>query len=68
MKRPPEAIWRVEAMRATSAGWRFITLSTNVPMVTCLVDAAAIDRIVHASTVGLPGGGPIRWSHAQTPA
>ena len=39
-------------MRATRAGWRFMTLSTNGATVTRVVRAAAIDRIVHDSTTG----------------
>ena len=39
-------------MRATSAGWRFITFITNVPTVSRDVWAAAIARIVHDSTTG----------------
>ena len=50
--RPPLAIWSVDAIRATSAGWRFITLSTNGPTVTRSVAAAAIARIVQHSTTG----------------
>ena len=50
--RPPLAIWSVDAIRARSAGWRFMTLTTNEPTVTRDVLAAAIDRIVQLSTTG----------------
>ena len=50
--RPPETAWRVEAMRATSAGSRFITLSTNVPRNADRVRDAAAASIVHASSTG----------------
>ena len=42
----------VEAIRASRAGWRFITLTTNEPTVTFDVHEAAIDRIVQFSTTG----------------
>jgi len=66
--RPPLAIWSVDAIRATTAGWRFITFSTNGPTVTCSVAPAAIDRIVQLSTTGTVGSPrPMKWSQHQTP-
>ena len=53
--RPPLAIWSVEAMRARTAGWRFMTLMTYDPIVARVVSAAAIDRIVQPSTTGVIG-------------
>jgi hypothetical protein len=50
--RPPLAIWSVEAIRATNAGWRFMTLNTKGATVTRSVIAATIDRIVQHSTTG----------------
>ena len=56
-------------MRATTAGWRFITLRTNGPTVTCSVSAAAIDRIVQFSTTGTVWSPwPVKWSQAQRPS
>ena len=67
--RPPLAIWSVEAIRATTAGWRFMTLSTNDPTVTRDVAPAAIARIVQPSTTGTVGSPrPMKWSQPQTPA
>jgi hypothetical protein len=67
--RPPLAIWSVEAIRATTAGWRFMTFATNVPTVTRRVAPAAIARIVGPSTTGtVTSPRPMKWSHAQTPA
>ena len=69
MSRPPLAICSVEAIRATSAGWRFITFITNGPTVTRVVCAAAIDRIVQASTTGtVRSPRPMKWSQHHTPA
>ncbi len=42
-------------MRASSAGWRFMTLATNGPMLIRCVLAAAIARIVQLSTTGTVG-------------
>ncbi len=68
ISRPPLAIWRVEAMRATTAGWRFMTFSTNGPTWIRDVAPAAIDRIVQHSTTGtVRSPRPMKWSHAQTP-
>ena len=56
-------------MRATSAGWRFMTFMTNGPTVTRDVCAAAIDRIVQDSTTGTVGSPrPMKWSHDHKPA
>ena len=67
--RPPLAMWSVEAIRATKAGWRFMTFITNEPTVTRCVAAAAIDRIVQHSTTGTVGSPrPMTWSQLQTPA
>ena len=53
-------------MRATSAGSRFITLSTKVPRNADRVRDAAAASIVHASSTGAVGSPrPITWSHAQ---
>ena len=69
MSRPPLAMCSVEAMRATSAGWRFITLSTNGATVARRVCAAAIDRIVHDSTTGtVLSPRPMKWSQHHSPA
>jgi len=67
--RPPLAIWSVDAIRATTAGWRFITFITKGPTVTRSVAAAAIDRIVQLSTTGtVRSPRPMKWSQHQTPA
>src|SRR5215218_2020429 len=67
--RPPLAIWRVEAIRATTAGCRLTTFRTNVPTVIRWVAPAAIARIVGPSTTGtVTSPRPMKWSHAQTPA
>jgi hypothetical protein len=67
--RPPLAICRVDAIRATRAGWRFNTLSTNEPTMMRSVWPAAIDSAVQHSTTGTVGSPlPMKWSHAQTPA
>ena len=67
--RPPLAIWSVDAIRASNAGWRFMTLATKVPTVACEVLAAAIDRIVQLSTTGtVSSPRPTKWSQAQRPA
>jgi hypothetical protein len=67
--RPPLAIWSVPAIRASTAGWRFMTLATNGPTVVRLVEAAAIDRIVHASTVGTVWSPrPMKWSQHHSPS
>ena len=50
--RPPLATWSVDAIRASRAGWRFMTLATNGPTVARDVQAAAMDRIVQLSTTG----------------
>jgi len=42
-------------MRATSAGWRFMTFMTKVPTVAWDVVAAAIARVVQDSTTGTVG-------------
>ena len=56
-------------MRARRAGWRFMTLITNEPMVTRSVLAAAIDRIVQFSTTGtVRSPRPMKWSQAHSPA
>ena len=56
-------------MRASRAGWRFMTLTTNEPMVACRVAPAAIDRIVQFSTTGtVRSPRPVKWSQAQSPA
>ncbi len=69
MSRPPLATCSVEAIRATRAGWRFMTLSTNGATVTRLVRAAAMDSIVHASTTGtVLSPRPMKWSQHQIPA
>ena len=56
-------------IRATTAGWRFMTLSTKGPTVTRSVRAAAIARIVQHSTTGTSASPrPMKWSQDQTPA
>ena len=45
-----------------------MTFITNVPTVTRVVCAAAIDRIVHASTTGTVRSPlPMKWSQHHTP-
>jgi outer membrane lipoprotein SlyB len=69
IRRPPVAIWSVDAIRATSAGWRFMTLSTNGATVTFDVWAAAMARIVQHSTTGtVLSPRPMKWSQHQRPA
>ncbi len=67
VNRPPLAAWSVEAIRASRAGWRFITLVTNVPSPIVFVAPAALERIVHCSTTGTRLSPlPTTWSHDQT--
>ena len=53
--RPPLAIWSVDAIRARTAGWRFMTFVTNVPTVTrsVTIAAAVSDRPGLDDRVGL---------------
>ena len=68
-RRPPLITCSVEAIRASTAGWRFMTLATNVPSCTCCVTVAVALRMVHASTTGtVLSPRPMKWSHDQTPA
>ena len=64
--RPPLAIWRVDAIRATSAGWRFITFITNGPTVTRA--SSAPRPSTGSSSTRRPGRSgrarPMKWSHA----
>ena len=63
------AIWSVAAILATTAGCRFMTLSTNGPIVARDVQPAAIDRIVQLSTTGTGRSPmPMKWSQAHSPA
>ena len=69
VNRPPDAIWSVDAIRATTAGCRFMTLSTNDPTPIRDVAPAAMESAVQHSTTGTDTSPrPMKWSHAQTPS
>src|SRR5262245_57300704 len=54
-------------MRASTAGWRFMTLVTKLPTRTRLVVAAAAVSVVQHSSTGSESVPRLtKWSHAQT--
>jgi len=68
-RRPPLASWSVAAIRATTAGGRFITLRTNVMRRSRLVLPASAASVVQHSRTGsrrIPR--LTKWSQIATPS
>ena len=58
----------VASMRASTAGWRFMTLLMKLPTLSVVVAAAAAVNVVqHSSTGSVLRPRDTKWSHDQTP-
>ena len=61
--------WTVPAIRASTAGCRFVTFVTKDPIPILSVTAAAAASVVHCSRTGTVRSPlPTKWSQHQIPA